>query len=95
MEVGGSRQTLLCREAVQINKYGKVVAGFRFDNVRTVFALEHILCTVLDEFVKAFHRNGDEDFGFGGIRGGDVIGDAVKVGNDLVDCSGCCSEEWG
>ena len=73
----------------KIHLHAEVIALLgRGDDVRVVFAGEHGFGAVLEEFGVAFYADGDEDLRFGG-GGGDVEGDVVEVGDDLVD--GC----WG
>jgi len=69
----------------------KVVSRLWLDDIWTIFTLEHIVCTVLDELMEAFYRDGNENLGLGRVGGGDVVGDAVEVGDDLVDGGRCCS----
>ena len=69
---------------------GEVVALFWGDDVRAILALEDGLGAVFEEFGEAFDGDGDEDAGFG-FGGGDVEGDVVEVGDDLVDGGWCCA----
>ena len=54
------------------------------DDERTVFALKDRLCAVLDKLWPALDCDGEEDLGLR-VRRGDVEGDIVEVGDDLVD----------
>lgn len=71
----------------KIDLDGEVISLFWGDNVWTVFSLEDVLSAVLEEFVKAFYGDGDEDFRFC-FGGGDVEGDAIEIGDDLVNGGG-------
>ena len=75
---------------LQVDKYGKVVAWFRVDDEWTIFALQHILSAVFYELSKAFDGEGDEDLGLG-VGGGEMEGDAIKVGDDLVNGDWWCA----
>lgn len=44
--------------------------------------------------MEAFDGDGDEDLGSGGVGGGDVVSDAVEVGDNLVDGSRRSSARW-
>jgi len=71
--------------------HGEVVAVLGgLDDVGGIFALQDGGGAVFDEFRVAFYGEGDEEVGFGGW-GGDVEGDVVEVGDDLVDGCGSCA----
>lgn len=76
------------REFLEVHEDAEVVALFGSGDVGTVFAFEDFLGAVLDELVEAFQVDANEDLGFGGRRG-DVEGDVVEVGDDLVNRRGC------
>ena len=75
---------LLGGEVLEVDFYGKVVALLGRDNVGAVFTLEDVLGAILDQLLEAFDVDGDEDLCLGG-RSRDVEGDAIKVGDDLVN----------
>jgi len=75
----------LCRwEVLEIHLNAEVVALLGLDNVGTIFALEDGLGAVCYKFGVALYSDGDEDLGLH-VRCGDMKGDIVKVGNDLID----------
>lgn len=83
---------LLSRKVLQVDQHRKVITGLRSHDVRTIFALQHLLGAVLHELTEAFDLKGDEDLGLG-FGGGNVESDAVKVGDDLIDGNGRSSRQ--
>ena len=69
---------------LEVYEYAEIVALLGCGDVGSVFSFQHFLCTVLDELIEAFYVDADLDLRFG-VRGGDVEGYVVEVGNDLVD----------
>ena len=76
--------TLVFRQVLQIHQHGEVVARLGGYNVGAILALEDRLGAVLHQFAEAFDLQRDEDLGLA-LGGGDVEGNAVEVGDDLVD----------
>ena len=86
-------RTLVLWQILQIYLDREVISRLWLNNERPILALEDSLCTVLDEFLEAFDVQRHEDLGLG-LGGRDVEGDAVKVGDDLINVGGsssvCC-----
>ena len=77
-------RTLVFWQALQVYLDGEVVSRLGLDNVRPVLALQDGLCTILDEFVEAFDAQRHDNLGLA-LGSRDVEGDAIKVGDDLVN----------
>ena len=82
--------TLVFRQVLQIDQHGEVVARLGGYNVGAILALEDRLGAVLHQFAEAFDLQRDEDLGLA-LGGGDVEGDAVEIGDDLVNVGGSSS----
>lgn len=78
----------LCRwEVLKINLNAEIVALLWLDNVGAIFALQHGLSAVGYQLREALYGDGDEDLSLD-VRCGDVEGDIVEVGDNLVDGGG-------
>lgn len=71
-------------QVVQIYLNREIVALLWFYNVLAVLAGEHRFGTIADQVGEALHGDGYEDLSLG-VGCGNVEGDAVKIGDDLVD----------
>jgi len=86
-----SNQVVPCffifRQALQVNLHGEVISILRRDNVRAIFSFKDLLGTILQELIKALYLDRYENLSLGfGSR--DMEGDAIKVGNCLVNING-------
>lgn len=80
-------QTFLGWQVFQVNQHGKVVACLGRYDVRSILPLEHLLGAVLHQLLEAADLNGEEDLCLR-LWSGDVVKDAIEIGNGLVDVDG-------
>ena len=78
------RPTLVRGQALQINLDGEIIARLRRYNIRTVFTLKDILCTVLHKLFEAANIDGNEDLGLG-FGCGQMVGNPIEVRDDLIN----------
>lgn len=85
---------LLGGEILQVDDNGEVIAVLGSHDIGAVLALQDLLGAILNELLEAADLNRDEDLGLG-FGGRNVEGDAIKVGDGLVNGCRRCSVRVG
>ena len=83
---GTASFTWLSGQLFQIDLHGEIIALLRRAYyIMTVFALKHVLSSVLDELGETLDGERDEDLSLGLWESGNVVSHIVEVGDDLVN----------
>lgn len=82
-----SKSTLLSRQLLQVDQDGKVIARLDRRHIAAVLSLQHLLSAILNQVLETPYLNREQNPCLA-FRGRDMEGDAVKVGDGLVDGRG-------
>lgn len=77
-------RTLLGRQLLQIDLDTEIIALLRAYNIRAILSLQHVLRTILHKLRKALDSYRYHHLALR-FRSGDVEGNAVEIGHDLVN----------